>query len=152
MINQQLQNYGVSVLGIFYDRPFSIMKRSTIVIADKHKLLSEILGMILNKEKEFAVVLSCSAWEDAVGAYKVYNPDIIIMDTDLIPFNRDGQQVFVPDYFPHSKVVALHGGNTENLLETGFCGYLEKTSPLAEMIPALKEMVYGNNYRSKEQI
>lgn len=130
------------------------MKKTTVLIAEDHKLLREAWAALLNQHPHFMVVGEAVSGEEAVELAKQWQPDVILMDINLPGMNgiEATEQVLI--HSPQSKVlgVSFHTqpAHIRSIMKKGAKGYITKTSSIEEMLEAIDEIGKGNRYFSKE--
>jgi len=126
------------------------MGKITILIADDHKLIRETWTYILNSDERFEVVAECGDAEQAVELAKELNPNIILMDINMPPFNGFEATEQIRKVSPESKIigVSMHSqpAYAKKMLQVGARGYVTKNSSKEEMFNAITEVYNGNKY------
>ncbi len=126
------------------------MGKITILIADDHKLIRETWTYILNSDERFEVVAECGDAEQAVELSKELNPNIILMDINMPPFNGFEATEQIRKVSPDSKIigVSMHSqpAYAKKMLQVGARGYVTKNSSKEEMFNAITEVYNGNKY------
>lgn len=126
------------------------MGKITILIADDHKLIRETWTYILNSDERFEVVAECGDAEQAVELAKELNPNIVLMDINMPPFNGFEATEQIRKVSPDSKIigVSMHSqpAYAKKMLQVGAKGYVTKNSSKEEMFNAITEVYNGNKY------
>ncbi len=126
----------------------------SILIADDHKLIRETWTYILNSDPRFRVIGSCSNSEDAVKMSKQKNPNVVLMDINMIPFSGIEATRRIKEASPQSFVigVTMHSqpSYAKKMLQQGARGYVTKNSSREEMFNAIVEVAKGNKYLCEE--
>jgi DNA-binding NarL/FixJ family response regulator len=126
------------------------MEKITILIADDHKLIRETWTYILNSDERFEVVAECGDAEQAVELAKELNPDIVLMDINMAPFNGFEATEKIRKVSPESRIigVSMHSqpAYAKKMLQVGARGYVTKNSSKEEMFTAISEVFRGNKY------
>jgi DNA-binding NarL/FixJ family response regulator len=127
-----------------------MMDMISILIADDHKLIRETWTYILNSDKRFSVIASCSNGEEAVEQTRKKHPDVILMDINMSPFSGMEATKQIRKSWPLSKIigVTMHSqpAYAKKMLQIGAQGYVTKNSSREEMIKAILEVHNGNKY------
>jgi len=66
------------------------MEKINVLIADDHKLIRETWSYILNSDERFNVIAECGDSEQAVEATRQKQPDIVLMDINILPISGFG--------------------------------------------------------------
>jgi two-component system nitrate/nitrite response regulator NarL len=118
-----------------------------VLIVDDHTLFRESLSRLLESETEYRIVDTCASVDDALKIIAEKEIDIVLLDYDL------GEQPGTHLLSESKKmgyagrVLMVTGGiNEETLLRTlgdGTAGIFLKSSPLAELIQAIRRVTVG---------
>ena len=126
----------------------------TILLADDHAMVREMLKMRLTAEPGMAVVDTVSDAEQAVTQAVRLKPDIVLMDIDmpgLLCFDaaktiasrcRRTRIIFVSAFF--------HDRYIEQALAVGASGYVTKAEPPDVLVKAIQTVASGAAYYSPE--
>jgi DNA-binding NarL/FixJ family response regulator len=125
------------------------MRSIRILLADDHPIVLEGLQQILD-DPQFQIVGTVTDGHTLVRAVNRWSPDIIIAAIPMHGFdgiegmqqireqNRQSKFIFLTMYSePFYAVEALHAGAS---------GYVLKSSPVAELITAIREVLMGRIY------
>jgi DNA-binding NarL/FixJ family response regulator len=129
-------------------------KQVKISILDDHGLFRFGINAILQSEPSFAVVGDYSQARDMIEDIKINTPDLII--TDLSLGKESGLELIkrVKALYPQTKVLVMSMHKDEfhiaNAVESGCDGYLNKDDRPEEVIAAVKALISGEKYYSKE--
>jgi DNA-binding NarL/FixJ family response regulator len=129
-----------------------MMKRPRILIADAYALVAELCGTLL--ETEFDVVGIVTDGRALIqGAVKL-RPDVILVDIGMPILNGLDAGRQVKALQPAVRLVFL-SMNTEITLaakafELGASGYLLKTCTAGEMVSAVRQVLSGHSYLSRD--
>ena len=130
------------------------MKKTTVVIADDHKIVRMGLAALLSAERDLQLVGEA---EDGIGAVRLASslrPDVVVMD--LMMPRMDGveamQQILAAA--PETKILILTSYGTSNALgqaiEAGAAGALMKTADDAQIVSVIRRIAAGEKYVSPE--
>ena len=126
------------------------MGKITLLIADDHRLLRESWSGILNTDGRFLVIGHTGDGVEAIEMVRTLNPDIVLMDINMM--SLDGFEVTrqICHEEPHSRVIGLsmysNINSVKRLMAMGAMGYLTKNSSKEEMIKAIVEVKKGSKY------
>jgi len=131
-----------------------VNKTVTILLADDHAMVREMLENHLKLEPGMSVVASVNNAEQAVGEATRLKPDIVLMDIDmpgLLCFDaartiaarcRDTRVIFLSAFF--------HDRYIEQALAAGASGYVTKSEPPKSLTKAIRSVASGAAYYSPE--
>ena len=126
----------------------------SILIADDHKLIRETWTYILNRDSRFKVIGSCSNSEEAVKMCEELEPEIVLMDINMVPFSGIEATRRIRVVSPNSRIigVTMHTQPTyaKKMLQLGASGYVTKNSSKEEMVTAIMEVSKGNKFLCQE--
>lgn len=130
------------------------MEKINVLIADDHKLIRETWSYILNSDERFNVIAECGDSEQAVEATRQKQPDIVLMDINILPISGFEATERIKKCCPNTKVigVSMHSqpAYAKKMLQVGARGYVTKNSSKEEMIEAILEVHKGNKYICEE--
>ena len=63
------------------------MGKITLLLIDDHKLIRDSWSIILNADPRFEVIGETNDVDQALSLVKKLNPDIILMDINMVPVN-----------------------------------------------------------------
>ena len=126
--------------------------RITVLLADDHALVREMLAERLGSEPDIEVVASVADASEALQAASERAPDVLVLDIDM-----PGRSVFevaeeIRTLHPSVRVVFLSAHLTdqyiEQALEAEAAGYLTKDEPTARLIEAIRAVARGATHFS----
>lgn len=124
-----------------------------IIIADDHPIYRDGLARTLAEVDYFKVLACCINGEQLIGAVRVHNPDVVL--TDLKMPVKTGVQAIeqITELFPAVRCLALSNFDNEyqiiKAMNAGAMGYIQKTSPNAEIFEAIEQVYRGEEYYCK---
>lgn len=125
-----------------------LMKRTRIILADDHTLLSDTIKNLL--EPEFEVVACFADGHTLIEAAPALAPDVIILDIGMPVMNGLSAGRRLKQLLPAVKLVFLTMNQDPELAAEAFregaSGYLLKTSAASEMLHAIREVLRGRSY------
>jgi DNA-binding NarL/FixJ family response regulator len=126
------------------------MKKIRILIAEDHKLIRETWTSMLNYDDRFEVVAACMNTAEAISMAPKENPDIILMDINITPFDGFEATSRLSAICPNAKVIGLSFHNemlyVQKMFAAGAKGYITKNSGCEEMTDAIIHVQAGNRY------
>ncbi len=125
-----------------------------VAIADDHTLFIEGIKSILSKEIDIEIVAEASNGLELIKAVeKGPLPDVIVTDIRMPVMDGIGVTRILTKNYPHIPVLALtmydQSADVFEMLEAGAKGYVTKEVEKDELILALKCLMAGEKYFSK---
>lgn len=125
-----------------------------IILADDHQLLRAGLRSLLAKERDLEVVAEAADGREAVALVTQHHPDLAILDIGMPNLNGIDAARQIREVAPATKIIALsmHASPqfVGRMLEAGASGYLLKDSAYEELIQAIKTVLLGQVYLSRD--
>ena len=123
-----------------------------ILLADDHKIVSEGLQMVIDKQAEMKVVGLASDGREAVRLTRELSPDVVIMDVAMPNLNGIEATRQIIKEAPGVKVLALSMHTDRRyvtgMLSAGVSGYLLKDCAGAELAQAVRTVMEDKVYLS----
>lgn len=119
------------------------MRRTRIVIADRHPIVLQGIRSVLAAQRDFAVVASCSDGASCIEAIRFLAPDVVLVDAALPGFSR--QRILAPTNAvgPRAPIIFFAGiaGDSElqRLASDGACIVLSKDSDVEMLVATLRK-------------
>jgi DNA-binding NarL/FixJ family response regulator len=125
-------------------------KQISVLIVDDHTLFRESLSRLLEADTECKIIGACASVEEALDIVAREKIDLVLLDYDL--GEEPGTQ-----FLDQSKgfgfsgpVVMVTGGISDvvmlRALDNGVSGVFLKSSPLAELIQAIRRVMQGETW------
>jgi two-component system invasion response regulator UvrY len=128
------------------------MKYSIIIIED-HALLKDSWVLLMDSSKEYEVVGTFASAEEALDA-KGLQPDIALVDINLPGINGIEATPQLLKLYPKLKIigVSMHTqpAFVKKMIQNGASGYVSKTSNASALFEALREVMNGKKFISRE--
>jgi len=122
---------------------------TTLVICDDHKILTDALAMVVERDAELHLVgRPVHTAEEAVDICREHRPDVVLMDI-VFKGGIDGIEATrrIKESSPATKVVIMTAHDDERLLvdavEAGASGFLGKDEAADEVLAAAKAAADG---------
>jgi len=135
-----------------FDSPLS--HKITVMIVDDHTLIRETWAFILSNAGHFEVVASVGDTQKAVELAPKLQPEIILMDINILPISGYEATTIIRKTTPKSRIIAvtMHSqpAYAKKMLQLGASGYVTKNSSKEEMIYAIEEVCKGHKYICQE--
>ncbi|MEW9699673.1 response regulator [Paenibacillus sp. SI8] len=127
-----------------------------IVLADDHKIMSEGIKLILERDKELKVVGYAANVEDTLKLCEQLHPDVVLMDFSLPNSVGIGGIKLIKTQFPLTKVLIFTGCKDAEIMlqaiNNGVNGYILKDINPDELIMAVKSAVMGLSIMHKDAL
>ena len=124
------------------------MKRTRIILADDHTLLSDAIKNLL--EPEFEVVATFADGHALLAGVEELAPDIVVLDIGMPILNGLTAGGRIKQLFPKIKLVYLTMNPDADLAAEAFrlggSAYVLKTSAASELVHAIREVLRGRPY------
>jgi len=125
-----------------------------ILLADDHKIVSDCLEPLLNKQPDMQVVARAENGQLAVRLTQKMEPDVVIMDIAMPDLNGIEATRQIIAHCPGVKVIALSMNSgrrfVTGMLNAGASGYLTKNCSFEELVSAVRNVVANKKYLSPE--
>ncbi|MGR9051549.1 MAG: response regulator [Gammaproteobacteria bacterium] len=125
-----------------------------VLLVDDHEIVRSGVEALLNKAKDIKVVAVAETGEDSVEAVNRYHPDVVVMDINMPGMGgMEACRRILSDH-PDIKIIALSVYNDGpiplQLFRIGALGFISKSSPVDEMITAIRRVMTGQRYLCAE--
>ena len=128
------------------------MQRPRVLIADDHRIFLDGLRQVL--EPSYDVVGAVTDGQALIRAVEELNPDLVLADVTMPLLSGLEAARRIKQAGAACRVILLTMHADQELaaeaFRAGASGYLVKTSPTAEMEEALREVLQGRTYLSRE--
>jgi DNA-binding NarL/FixJ family response regulator len=125
-----------------------------VLLADDHTLVRAGIRALLEKLPGVAVTGEASDGREALDLMKAQQPDVVLLDITMPGLNGLQALARMTRDFLHVRVIILSEKYEDEYvwqaLKSGAAGYLPKGAPSAELQAALKSVVGGEIYLSRE--
>ncbi|HWX19703.1 MAG TPA: response regulator transcription factor [Candidatus Binatia bacterium] len=130
------------------------VKASRVLLADDHTLVRAGIRALLEKLPGVEVAGEASDGREVLGLIKAHQPDVVLMDISMPGLNGLQALARITRDFPNVRVIILSMHHNDEYvlqaLKSGAVGYLLKRAATAELPAALKSIVGGEIYLSRE--
>jgi DNA-binding NarL/FixJ family response regulator len=125
-----------------------------ILLVDDFEPFLRFTALTLRKEPGFRIVGEALDGQEAVQKAKELKPDLVVLDIDLPKLNGIEAARQIRSVSPDSRILFLTGDDDPQIaqvaLDTGARGYVVKLNAAAELLPAVKAVLLGKRYVSKQ--
>ena len=130
------------------------VKPIRVLLADDHTLVRAGIRALLEKLPGVEVVGEAGDGREVLNLARTQKPEVVLMDISMPGLNGLEAAARLAKEFPAVRVIILSMHHNEEYvwraLKAGVAGYLLKKSATAELETALKQVVHGEVYLSRE--
>ena len=130
------------------------MNKTSLLIADDHKIVRMGLKALFSAEKDFVVIGEADDGKDAVKKAVSLQPDVIIMDLMMPAIDGVEATATIKAKVPSTKIIILTSYNTSDMISKalgeGAEGALLKTTDDAALLSAIRNVMRGQKYISPD--
>ena len=127
-----------------------------VLLADDHKIVREGLRALLEAESDLVVVGEAGDGRQAIDLISGCRPDVVVMDISMPGLDGLESTRLIRAGEPKVKVVALSVHSEKQfvagMLRAGASGYLLKTEAVRELIQAIRTVLTGGAYVSRQLV
>jgi two-component system response regulator NreC len=121
-----------------------------VLLADDHAILREGLAVLINGQRDMAVIAQAGNGREAVALAKEREPDIAVLDVSMPELGGAEAAEQIRACCPNVRVLALtrHADQAylRRLLQAGATGYVLKKSAADALINAIRAVAQGDTY------
>ena len=126
------------------------MKKTSVLLADRHPALVESLRDLL--ETMFETVVIVSNEKSLIETLDRFGPDLVVVDLELFVTREQNVVNLLNRYDPELKFIVLRTyegrGMMEKCISSGASGYIRKHSSAENLINAVEAVQNGGTYFS----
>lgn len=130
------------------------MRQINVILADDHMIVREGLKLLLQNQKNIAVIGEAENGRKAVELALKLKPDVVIMDIGMPDMNGIAATRGILDIEPGIKVLTLSMHTDKRFvskaLREGVSGYILKECASTELVEAINTVVSGKTYLSPQ--
>lgn len=124
--------------------------RIHLLIVDDHFFVRAGLANSLREEPDIVVAGEAGSAEEAVRAYEILRPDVVLLDLRLPDGNGTDALMEIRAQHPEARALIFSVDETEEDIfqahEAGALGYLPKSSPRQQLLEAVRTVATGRPY------
>jgi DNA-binding NarL/FixJ family response regulator len=132
------------------DLPRGSLMSIKVMLVDDHKMVSEVLSALLEREADMEVVAIADNGREAIRIARETKPDIIVMDVSMPEMNGLDACRRIMKETPGSRIIVLsmHSdrGYVIEAIKAGAKGYIQKTSAFKTLVGAIRSVQENNGY------
>jgi DNA-binding NarL/FixJ family response regulator len=129
-------------------------KPARVVLADDHPIVRAGIRAELEKLPSVQVVGEASDGRGALELVQQQHPDVVFMDISMKGLNGLEATARISREFPQTRVIILSVHQNEEYfwqaLKSGAAGYLLKKAAISELVTALRRVLGGEIYLTRE--
>lgn len=122
----------------------------TVLLVDDHELVRIGIETLLNTVADVRVVGVAASGEEAIAMMAELLPAIVLMDVNMPGMGGAEACRRISAQYPLTKIIALSAHNESfvptQLLKLGAVGFISKSSPVEEMVRAIRAVMSGKRY------
>jgi DNA-binding NarL/FixJ family response regulator len=130
------------------------MPKHKILIADDHAMVRDGVKNLIQQNKELIVIGEARSGNETLELYDKLQPDLLIMDISMPDMNGMEVSRAILARNPNANIVILSMYDDEDYisrcLEYGVKGYVVKNESGSELDYAIKSVLQGKNYFSRQ--
>lgn len=127
----------------------NVTRPITIVLADDHAVLRQGTAELLGRMPDLKVVGQAEDGQQAVELATSLQPDVVVMDVRMPVMSGIQATHLIREQLPDTRVLVLTAHDNDeyvfSLLQEGASGYLLKTSPVKELVSAIRQVHLGQS-------
>lgn len=124
------------------------MKKIRILIIDDNRALRDGLSLALNNTRDMQVV-AIGSGVNIIKRAKMENPDVVLLDADLVEDEEFSIIVSVRKLLPDTKVIGMGfvpaRSDVISFIEAGAHGFILKEASIEDMVSTIRTVVSGEN-------
>lgn len=125
-----------------------------VLIADDHQMFIDGLRSLLERERDIAIIGEANNGIEALNCVQKERPDIVLLDINMPEMNGINACTAIRKKFPEVKVLILTMYKTKGfingLIRAGASGYILKNTGNAELMEAIRTVISGGTFFSKQ--
>ena len=118
-----------------------------ILTVDDHPLLRKGIAALVNAEDDMKLIAEASSGEEAIEKFRLYKPDVTLMDIQLTGLNGIETIVQIHKEFPDARIIVLttYSGDVQvvRAIKAGARGYLLKRQVHRELLDTVRAVHAG---------
>ncbi|MGD8428532.1 MAG: response regulator transcription factor [Balneolaceae bacterium] len=130
------------------------MEQIKILLADDHKIIRDGIKSMLDGKNDFKIVAEADNGKKVLELCRSVPVDLIIMDINMPELNGIELTKLVKEQFPDIQVLTLTMMNQDKhirqMIKVGASGYILKSSGSEELEKAIRTIMKGEHYFSKD--
>src|SRR5258707_7493291 len=125
-------------------------ERARVLVVDDHALLRTGVANIINQETDLAVVAEAANGRDAVEAFRVHRPDVVLMDLRMPVMEGVEAVRRIREIDPQARVIVLTTYDADEdiarALQAGAEGYNLHDTVAAALVACRRDLLARENF------
>jgi DNA-binding NarL/FixJ family response regulator len=121
-----------------------------VLVVDDHALLRTGVANIINQESDLAVVAEAANGRDAVEAFRIHRPDVVLMDLRMPEMEGVEAVRRIREVDPHARVIVLTTYDADEdiarALQAGAKAYILKDISADALVACIRAVLTGKTY------
>jgi len=121
-----------------------------ILVADDHMVMRMGLVSAASDQPDMEVVADVESGEEAIDAFRVHRPDIVILDLRMKGLGGLGTIRVLRSEFPEARIIIFssyaRGEEVYQALKLGVVGFVVKDMALGRLLEAIRQVNKGEKY------
>ena len=130
------------------------MPKHKILIADDHAMVRDGVKNLIHQNKDLTVIGEAKSGNETLELYERLKPDLLILDISMPDMNGMEVSRHILGKNPQANIIILSMYDDEDYisrcLEYGVKGYVVKNESGSELEYAIKSVLQGKNYFSRQ--
>jgi DNA-binding NarL/FixJ family response regulator len=118
-----------------------------VLTVDDHALLRQGIAALVNGESDMKLVAEASDGQEAIEKFRLYTPDVTLMDLQMPALNGIEAMIGIRSEFPNARIIVLttYAGDVHVLraLKAGARGYILKAHVRRELLDTIRAVHAG---------
>jgi len=123
------------------------IETTNLLLADDHGLFRELLGRVLEMERDIHIIGEATSGLDAVNKARLLKPHVILMDINMPIIDGLAATRQITEEMPETAVIVLtmykHNHQVLQAMRSGARGYLLKSALASEVLSAIRTVRAG---------
>src|SRR5690349_10974601 len=124
--------------------------RARVLVVDDHALLRTGVANIINLEPALEVVAEAANGQDAIEAYRVHRPDVVLMDLRMPGIEGVEAVKQIREIDPQARVIVLTTYDADEdiarALQAGAKAYILKDIAADALVTCIRDVLAGKTY------
>src|SRR5689334_21328314 len=124
--------------------------RARVLVVDDHALLRTGVANIINLEPELEVVAEAANGADAIEAFRLHRPDVVLMDLRMPGMEGVEAVTRIREIDPQARVVVLTTYDADEdiarALQAGAKAYILKDIAADALVTCIRDVLAGKTY------
>ena len=124
--------------------------RARVLVVDDHALLRTGVANIINLESTLEVVAEAANGQDAIEAYRIQRPDVVLMDLRMPGMEGVEAVTRIREIDPQARVIVLTTYDADEdiarALQAGAKAYILKDIAADALIACIRDVLVGKTY------